>query len=753
MVDVIEASERATDAVDAKSRTTVIRERAESVDWVGLLPWLLVTFAVAFGAWLLRSELRGVPYPNDATIHDAMTRLAEYRIRHWNNPFDAWFPYLNLGVAQFAQYQSLPSILAGTLSIVFGSTTFRWINYLLTVTWPAPVYVGARLLGLDRWQAAAASLFSPMLVNVSGYGFEWQSFVWLGSGMWSMLWALWLLPIALGLAWRAVSRGERVALAAFVVGLTCAFHFITGYLVLLSLGVFVIVRPPQALRRLGLSAIVGVGGVLIFAFVFVPTLADLDYVNLDSFTRGTFWVNSYGPGKVSKWLVQGEIFDHARLPVVSLVVAVGAAVCLGRAVRSEIARIPLGLMLLSLLLYSGRRVVGPVVNHLPGGRDLLLHRYIIGVHFAGMLLAGIGAVWLFRCVVSSARLVPRLPFGRIAATAVACVLAVVVLLPVLNDRKQYADADRFFINGQAATDNLYGNDVTSLIDIAKQRNDGRIYAGASGGSDAPVKLDQVPLYQLPAQQDADSVGFYLRMSSLSTDIEPYFNDADPAQYDLFNIKYVLLPTGRRPSVPATLLVQQGPYSLYEVNTSGYLEVVDATEPIAADRTDMAAVMTPYIASPAVAQFRHPLVAFNGEATPLPSLDAATPYIGPPGSVDWTNVALQDGRVSGQVRASRPAYVMLKESYYPRWTATVDGISVKPTMIAPSFVAVPVAVGTHVVTFQYRSSSRYPALFAVGALVLLALVFGPERWRRARARCADRPRGPATIGEPDKWGEL
>ena len=84
-----------------------------------------------------------------------------------------------------------------------------------------------------------------MLVNVKGYGFEWGSFVWLGSGMWSMLWALWLMPIALGLAWRAVARGERYALAAFVVGLTCAFHFITGYFVLLSLGVFVIDPPAR----------------------------------------------------------------------------------------------------------------------------------------------------------------------------------------------------------------------------------------------------------------------------------------------------------------------------------------------------------------------------------------------------------------------------------------------------------------------------------------------------------------------------
>jgi hypothetical protein len=94
-------------------------------------PLLLVGFAVLFGMWALRAEVRVAAFPNDETVHNAMARLAELNIRAGHNHFDAWFPYLGFGVPQFSQYQSLPSILNGMLNILLGAETFRWVNYLL----------------------------------------------------------------------------------------------------------------------------------------------------------------------------------------------------------------------------------------------------------------------------------------------------------------------------------------------------------------------------------------------------------------------------------------------------------------------------------------------------------------------------------------------------------------------------------------------------------------------------------------------
>jgi uncharacterized membrane protein YfhO len=106
----------------------------------------------------------------------------------------------------------------------------------------------------------------------------------------------------------------------------------------------------------------------------------------------------------------------------------------------------------------------------------------------------------------------------------------------------------------------------------------------------------------------------------------------------------------------------------------------------------------------------------------------------------------DGRFTGSVHMSRPAWIMLKESYSPHWTATVDGRRVHTAMLAPSFVGIPVPAGTHHVSFQYQSSSSYPFLFLLGGLTLFALVIVPWTWRRRKGAVACARRMSRSLAE-------
>ena len=97
--------------------------------------------------------------------------------------------------------------------------------------------------------------------------------------------------------------------------------------------------------------------------------------------------------------------------------------------------------------------------------------------------------------------------------------------------------------------------------------------------------------------------------------------------------------------------------------------------------------------------------------------------------------LRDGvkTVTVSVDARRPGYLILNDTYYPGWSATVNGRSapIHPANVAFRAVAVP--AGEDVITFHYDPAS-VTAGGIVSLLALLVLVGGllvPPLWRRRR----------------------
>ncbi|MGD0193881.1 MAG: YfhO family protein [Candidatus Dormibacteria bacterium] len=703
-------------------------------------PWLFVAGACAFGLVTMSAELTIVQPVNDESLHFEMVRWAVQQIHEGHLlPLNGWFPYLGFGDPQFSHYQSLPHLITAYVSLIFGTaSTERWAGYLLFALFPLSVYAGTRLLGWSKWESGAAALISPLLVSVTGYGYESFSYTWLGNGLWSQEWGMFLLPLAWGTSWRAVhgvGRG-KYALAALVVGLTIAMHYLTGYFALLSVGVFVIVVWRGLLPRVGRAALVFAGAALVASFVVVPLLAGAAYFNDSVFNQNTFWLNSWGAPQAIGWLVTGQLFDSGRFPIVSLLVALGVAVCVCRFRKDVRARALLGLMAMSLVLFSGRPTFGFIINLLPGNTDLFLSRYMMGIQLAGDMLAGVGLVWagsaalrLARRWRPSVRLVPVVA-GLMAA-------AVVVTLPAWLNRAAYAASDSASIATQVATDQSDGAALDVLIDDITASGGGRTYAGLPGNWGAQYEIGQVPVYEYLADNDVDEVGFVLRTSSLMTDNEAYFNQSDPAQYQLYDIRYILMPAGMTPPVPATLLASSGRHRLWVVTTSGYMEVVDTSGIVEANRSDMAAQMQPYLRSTAFHDGELATVAYNGGAAAAPTLPFTATPNSSPGTTTDVLVEEQDGYFAGTVTANRTAAVVLKATYDPGWRVTVDGRDATPYMVVPGFVAVTVSAGTHDVVFEYVGYAHYGVLFAIGALTLILLALGPLLWRRKLGRLVKR----------------
>lgn len=680
----------------------------------------------------MSSELTVVQPLNDEALHFEMVRWAVQQIHSGNVlPLDGWFPYLSLGDAQFSHYQSLPHLITAYVSLFFGSdSTERWAGYLLFALFPLSVYAGSRLMGWSPWAAGSAALVSPLLVSVTGYGYESFSYTWLGNGLWSQEWGMFLLPLAWGASWRAVEGTGRgkYALAALVVGLTIAMHFLTGYFALLSIGVFVIVVWRGLLPRIGRAAVIFGGAALVASWVVVPLITDGAYFNLSIFNQGTFWLNSYGASQALGWLFTGQLFDYGRFPIVSLLVAVGTVVCICRFRSDRRARALLGLMALSIVLFCGRQPFGFILNLLPGNADLYLSRYMMGIQLAGDLLAGVALVWAGEAVIHLARTWrPRV--NRVPIVAGLMASAMLITLPAWINRAAYASSNSTNVALQVDSDHTDGASLDVLLNDIKARGGGRTYAGLPGNWGQQYAIGQVPVYAYLADNDVDEFGFTLRTPSLTADNEAYFNQADPAQYQLYNIRYLLMPVGMTPPVPVTLLASSGRHRLYEVATSGYIELVDTSGIVEANRSDMAAQMQPFLRSIAFQQGELATVAFNGGLASAPTLPVGATPNSPAGTSTDVLDAAPDGFFAGTVTASRTAAVVLKVTYDPLWHVTVDGVAATPYMVVPGFVAVTVGPGRHSVVFQYVSYSHYGALLGIGALTLLILGLGPWLWRR------------------------
>jgi Gpi18-like mannosyltransferase len=707
----------------------------------GVLAWTpltLVGLASVFSLTILRGETRYAENLNDSALHLLMVRWASGQFHEGRVPFDGWFPYFSLGSSFFHHYQSLPHTLTGFLANLIGApnqTMYLWVLYLFLALWPISVYIGARLLEWGTWTAGAAAAISPLLVSTPGYGYEHGSYTWQGYGIYGQLWAMWLLPITWGLTWRAVARGKHYAAAAAALALTIACHFITGYLAVLTVGVWVVVLGKSGFRhRVGRAALATVGGLLVAAWVLVPLIGDTKWSAQSEYYKGTIFNDSYGAQKILGWLFTGQIFDAHRFPIITVLVFVGVLVCLARARTDLRARALLGAFTLSLLLFFGRRTWGSLIDLLPGFRDVQIHRFIMGVHLAGILLGGVGLSWVLRT--ASSLVLRRWRAQYAVALTASLLLCVGVLAPAWIERVHYDRHGAALIRSQQRYDATDGRDLDRLVAIVKARHDGRVYAGLRANWGQQYRVGSVPVYAWLADRSVDEIGFVFRtITSLSTDVEVAFDEDNPAQYQMLNIRYLILPSNHRPPVPAKLLASSGRHRLYEVQTSGYFQVVDRAPPVSANRTSIEHTTKAFRNSSLASQGVYPSVAFAGAATLPPTYAGKAPPAGSAGAVLAQSNTLQNGRFDATVRVNRPAVVLLKATYDPRWTVKVDGIGAKTEMMAPSLVGVEVPVGRHVVRFRYAPYRQYVPLLAIGALTLVALVLFPRRARLRRRLAA------------------
>jgi hypothetical protein len=698
----------------------------QNADRRRIFAWAAVALAVLVNALALRPELAiGRVDLNDNVFHYTLIERMVQAITSGHNPLDCWSSEWALGHPVLRTYQPLAHLLVSGVYLMLGRvipllTVFNWVRYLSIVLLPLSFWGAARLIGLSRTAAAAAAALAPLVSTNFLYGIEYGSFTWAGSGLFPQAVATHLLLFAIGMGAVALRTGRRVLVAGVLVGLTALAHLIYGYIAGLTLVLLVLLPEARGDRRGRLARLGGIAGMamLVSAFQILPLLADHAILSHSLWEPVWKW-DSFGAAVTLTRLFTGELLDHGRLPVLTVLALAGVAVWAWRrrAGAAPVLEFVAAGAALWIAIYFGRPFWGPLLNVLGISDDMHLHRVIGGAHVFLVLLAG----------VALAELWDRLPGRGVAAVAI----TIVLFYPMVRERLVYLQQNEAWGRRTLQAYDTDRPDLNAAIAAAKSRG-GRAYAGLAAGWGGQFKVGDAPVYAFLSTSQVPAVAFLYHSMALTGDVMLRFNDHAAAQYRLFNIKTAIAPVNwpLLPRAVAAAGARFGRFQLYYTPGNGYFDLVDAGAAVLTTRRNFYDINSRWLESDWVDKQTHLLLDF-GEGAPagLQRVEAGAmlPFIAaPPPSAGTVRAEQQNGEDYGaEIDVVRQSYLLFKMAWHPNWKAYVDGQAQPVVTLSPGFSAVGVTPGHHRVEFRYEPGWGKP-LLALGGILAVVLI-----WLRGR----------------------
>jgi len=668
---------------------------------------------------------------NDDTEHALYIENASDALARGENVLDFWVPEMDEGFPQFLYYQNLPHlsvvalhrILLGTIDIF---TVFNLVRYLGLVLFPLTVFWSMRRMEFDTVAAAVGASASTLLATNFLYGFDFGSYLWRGLGLYTQIWAMHLSFIALASLWRLVRYGTGFRWTSVVLAVLVLSHLLYAYMMVVSAALLIVwgINRANALVRIARLAGAGAIALALTAWMWLPYILERGFQNASPYLQPEKYA-SFGAPTILGWLFGGELTDYGRLPVLAVLLAIGVIATIR--LRATSAVFALVLFVVWLVLYFGRGTLGPLASLLPLQETLLFHRFIGGVHIAAIMVIGVGGSAVFAVL--------RAQESR-TRTALAAAAIAILLVPAIKERLDFENLNALWMRQTKSAIDA-DTDMASLIGALRELPAGRVYAGLR--SNWGEQLDfRIPFRSVHAYQYLVTERFRMLAppyggASLNSDLQFDFNDQTAAQYDLYNVRYVIAPRGL--ALPGFLQVLRTTtrYVLYAAPSSGHGEYVAL-----ADREEV---------SSATKLFPRNRAFVNG-AGPTSRTYIRWDY---PAAGDRVVSGEVSGCASGTLRYERiqanrfdfiascpnAATLVVKETYHPNWRATVDGQAVETFMVSPSFIGIALPAGAHFVTVEYRSTPIKTPLFVFGLIGLGVVVVArrdlPDRLGRTRRR--------------------
>jgi Bacterial membrane protein YfhO len=693
---------------------------------------LMVLVPIGFNAVTLWPEVsRPVPSLNDDAVHYLMIQRASEALATGENPVDHWVPEIELGFPPFHYYQHLPHLtvvflhrlLAGRVELL---TVFNLVRYLILLGFPLIVYWSMRRMEFSIVAAAVGAAAASLLSGDGRYGFEYGSYIWRGHGMYTQLWAMPLSFVTLACLDRLVTKGQGYVAAVVACSALAFSHLIYAYMMVISAVVLLVVGLSRSNAVPRLARLVVAGGLagIISSYMSIPFVLDKAYLSMTPYLQRWKW-DSFGAHDILEWLADGDLLDAGRLPVLTVLLALGV----GAAVfaRTRPARVGLTLLVVWLLLYFGRVTWGRLADLLPMHEGLLLHRFMGGVHLAVILLIGLGGEWLWR------GLTPVPERWRMVPVAV---IVLVLLVPALQERGSYYSLNTQWIDRTRRAIEADG-DARAVLAALRELPPGRTFVGLRADWGKDLRFGDLHFYDLLTYHRIAAATPPYSSWSLNADLIWHFDDHDHAHYEVFNVKYVVAPRGWSPPAFLRPIKKTPRYLIYEATTTGYGEFAAVT------RTARPESQTALFfqnrswfqgPEPGAGKFVRNDFPRGRDGSSARAGDVEASATGPDcvreGKI--TGERVSPGRIELHVECAAPSTLVLKMTYHPGWRVAVDGREAPAFMLSPSYIGVDLQPGAHLVSAEYRPPLLKTGLLAIGALTLLASIVFRRRLARLEA---------------------
>lgn len=709
------------------SRRSVVPDAALSIRSMRLTVALLLAVPTSLGlVWLWPELSSSVPKVNDEMLHFQFVQRAWEALLRGENIVDFWVPEMELGFPEFLYYQHLPHLTVMALhKLLFGLPDpyffFNAVRYALLVAFPFTVFWSMRRMGFTPVASAFGAAASPLIHSEPGFGLEYGSYIWRGYGLFTQLFGAHLLFITMALV-RGVletGRGHRPAALAFA-GLALS-HLAYAYMMGIIVLVLLVLGMRHALRRqIRDLALLGSVTLALTAYMVIPFVLQSAFLQVSPYLP-RFRFDGFGLAQVLSWLASGSLLDHGRVAVLTALLGVGGVVAV--VTRTRLAILSLALLAVWVVLYAGRQTLGPIADLFPFQNGLPVHRFLAGIHLAAILLIGIAGDWLWRSL---------RPSRRRWAPALAAGALVIVLIPALAERRDYYIQNAAWME---ETRTAVERDVNAarVVERLRALPPGRVFAGlpASWGAslDFGLRFRSARLYHVLVGAGLPVAAPPIYSWSLNSDLTWDFDERRQADYELFNVRYLVAPQGL--TVPGFLreLAVYGPYRIYEAPTNGYADLVSITERRSvADQATLFRLNREWARGEGPVQGRYirydypapqnAVAAMDGRRCPDPRTDPET---------------IAPASIRVRVQCSAPSTLVLRTTYHPNWRVTVDGRDTEAFMVSPSYLGVEVPAGQHEVVAEYRSHPLKAPLLLLAAITLALLPVGGRILARVRQR--------------------